>query len=66
MPANRDPKFNRLLTVHQVAEILQVSERSVRRWIAADVLPFRRFGRCVRVDPDDLNTFGQEGADDDR
>ncbi len=66
MPANRDPKINRLLTVHQVAEILQVSERSVWRWIAADVLPVRRFGRCVRVDPDDLNAFGQEGTDDDR
>ncbi len=66
MPANRDPKLEHFLTVAQVAERLQVSERSVRRWIAADVLPVRRFGRCVRVDPDDLNTFGQEKTGYDR
>ncbi len=66
MPANRDPKLEHFLTVAQVAERLQVSERSVRRWIAADTLPVRRFGRCVRIDPNDLDEFGQEGTDDDR
>ena len=66
MPANCDPKLEHFLTVAQVAERLQVSERSVRRWIAADALPVRRLGRCEMVDPDDLNAFGQEGTDADR
>ena len=66
MPANRDTKLNHLLTVKQVAEQLQVSERAVRRWIAVGTLRVRRYGRCVRIDPDDLDAFGQEGTDDDR
>ena len=42
---------SRLLTVADVAEILQVSPRTVRRIIAAERLPVIRLGRAVRVHP---------------
>jgi excisionase family DNA binding protein len=43
------PPLERLLTVYQIAELWQVSERTVRRMIADDRLPVRRFGRAVRI-----------------
>jgi excisionase family DNA binding protein len=44
----------RLLTIREVAAQLQVSERTVRRWIAGEKLPCLRLRRLVRVDPGDL------------
>jgi excisionase family DNA binding protein len=38
-----------LLTVAQVAENWQVSERKIRRMIAEDQLPIVRLGRAVRI-----------------
>ena len=38
-----------LLTVRQVAERWQVSERSIRRMIADGRLPVVRLGRAVRI-----------------
>ena len=38
----------RFFTVAQVAELLAVSTRSVRRWIAAGELLAHKFGRRVR------------------
>jgi len=38
-----------LLTVHQVAENWQVSQRTVRRMIADGRLPIIRLGRAVRI-----------------
>ncbi len=43
-----------LLTVADVARRLQLSERQVRRWIAAGRLPAVYLGRAVRVRPADL------------
>jgi excisionase family DNA binding protein len=47
----------RLLTVPDVADQLQVSARTVWRWIADGALPCVRIGRTVRVDPDVLERF---------
>jgi excisionase family DNA binding protein len=44
----------RLLTVSEVATVLQVSQRELRRWIAAGRLPVVRLGRVVRIRPSDL------------
>jgi excisionase family DNA binding protein len=52
----------RLLTVEQVAERLQISERSVWRWITEDVLPVVRLGRAVRVRPADLRRLIEIGV----
>src|SRR4051812_1113641 len=43
-----------LLLVGDVADRLRISEREVRRWIAAGRLPVVRFGRAVRIRPADL------------
>jgi excisionase family DNA binding protein len=43
-------KSERLLTVASVAVLLGVSQRTVRRWIERDWLPFVRLGpRALRV-----------------
>jgi len=41
----------RLLTLREVADYLAVSERTVRRLIAADDLPCLRIGSQIRFDP---------------
>ncbi len=51
-------------TVAQVADICQVSERTVHRWIAAGHLPVTRLGRLIRVNPCDLERFLRDGFDD--
>ena len=53
-----------LLTVSEVAKILRLSVRSVRRLIAENQLWVIRVGRAVRVRPEDVRAFidsrGQE------
>jgi excisionase family DNA binding protein len=46
-----------LLTRSQVAEILQVTLETVRRWTDDGQLPVIRFGRLVRYDPRDVEAF---------
>ncbi|MBP2316530.1 helix-turn-helix domain-containing protein [Azospirillum soli] len=46
-----------LLTIPQIAERLQVSSKTIRRWIAAGDLPTVRLGRQLRVQPQDLDLF---------
>ena len=55
--AYRSRAPNRFFTVLEVAERLGVSERTIRRWIAAGILPVHRFGRLVRVSETDLAAF---------
>jgi len=48
--ANQNPPAGEaLLTVHQVAENWQVSQRTIRRMIADGRLPIIRLGRAVRI-----------------
>lgn len=47
----------RFFTVPQVADMLAVSQRSIRRWIAAGELSAHRWGRQVRISEVDLRTF---------
>ena len=49
------------LTVAKVATKLNVSERSVRRWISDGSLTVHRFGRSVRVNGHDLRDFVRNG-----
>jgi len=46
-----------LLTLSDVAEILQCSEKTVKRRVATGDLPVVRDGRLVRVHPDDLDRY---------
>ena len=51
-PAETDtPILERLLTVDDVADVLQVSTRQVRRLTASGALPVVRIGKAVRVRP---------------
>jgi excisionase family DNA binding protein len=51
----------RLLTVKQVAERLNLSERTVWRLIRDRLLKVKRFGRTVRISESDLNDFTDRG-----
>jgi excisionase family DNA binding protein len=51
----------RFYTVAQVADLLAVSTRSVRRWIAAGELLAHKFGRQIRISEIDLRAFVQWG-----
>ena len=46
-----------LLTIEQAAEHLQVSSKTVRRWIDTGDLIAHRFGRQWRISAADLQTF---------
>ena len=48
-PHPRPPRRAELLTVREVAAMLRVSERSVRRWVARGDLPVVRMFGVVRV-----------------
>ncbi|MEM6496411.1 MAG: helix-turn-helix domain-containing protein, partial [Pseudomonadota bacterium] len=44
------------LTVAEVAEQLNISERTVRRWMANGEIPFFRLGRAIRISRGDLKS----------
>lgn len=48
------PKF---FTITQAAELLEVSSRTVRRWIDTGRLVAHRFGGTVRIADPDLRAF---------
>ena len=50
-------EIERLATIAQVADRLQVSERTVRRWIIDGDLVGHLLGRQWRIAPEDLRTF---------
>jgi len=51
----------KLLTPAQVAERLQITERTVYEWIRGDRLPALKIGRLWRIRQDELEAF-LEGA----
>ena len=44
-------------TVSQASEYLEVAEITLRRWIKAGKIKFKRVGRSILFDPDELRTF---------
>ena len=48
---------NHLLTYEDAAKILQVTDRTVWQLVKDRKLAAVRFGRSVRIDPADLQTF---------
>jgi len=46
-----------LLTLDQAAEVLQVSTKTIRRWIDAGELVAHRIGRQLRISEADLQSF---------
>ena len=47
----------RFYTVSEVATLLAVSTRTIRRWIATGELLAHKFGRQVRISETDLRVF---------
>ncbi len=52
--AERETRF---YTIADVAELVQVAPRSVRRWIRSGQLAAHRFGSIVRISESDLASF---------
>ena len=50
-------KRRKLFTTAEVAEHLNVSTRTVRRWIKAGALPVHRIGGLVRISEADFAAF---------
>jgi excisionase family DNA binding protein len=57
MTRERHTAVPKLHLIDEVADILGVSARTVRRLIAAEELVACRLGRSVRVHPDDLARY---------
>jgi excisionase family DNA binding protein len=60
-PATKADGIRPLLTVPQVANELQISARTVWRWVASGALPCVRLGRTVRIHPDALSAVKRGG-----
>ena len=50
-------KPSKFFTIKAVAELLDVAQRTVRRWIASGQLVAHRIGGVVRIAESDLQTF---------
>ncbi len=50
----REPRLQPLLTVRDVAAVLRVDEKTIRRLISARRIPCVRIGRQIRFDPSDV------------
>lgn len=46
-----------MLTVAQVAEKLNVTPKTVTRWIEQGKLPAMKFGKIYRIEAEDFNKF---------
>jgi excisionase family DNA binding protein len=55
--SNHNVDLQRLLTIPEVAELLQVSTKTVRRMISSGDLPAHRLGRQWRIAPAELKGF---------
>ena len=51
------PTPGRLYTLEQIADLLQVSTKTLRRWIGTGDLIAHRIGRGLRITDTDLQTF---------
>lgn len=57
------PEVEALLTYDQAAKLLGVTARTVWTLVDRGELPPVRFGRSVRIDPDDLRAFIHRAKD---
>jgi excisionase family DNA binding protein len=55
--SRRGSTLPRLYSVDEVATELDVSSKTVRRWISSGLLPVHRLGRQLRISEADLLTF---------
>ena len=53
----KNSTFEQLLTLQELAQILRLSDKTIRRLVAARRLPCIRLGRVLRFRPADLLRF---------
>ena len=56
-PSRQSGRAARLLSIKEAAEFFAVSEKTVRRWIAAGQLVAHKLGRQWRIPPDEIERF---------
>jgi len=49
--------LDNLLTISQVAEILQVKESTIRAWVFRKKIPFKKINHIIRFRPEEINGF---------
>jgi excisionase family DNA binding protein len=54
---SQNAALRRFYTTRDVSDSLEISSRTVSRWIASGELIAHRFGRSVRIASDDLRGF---------
>lgn len=52
--------MEKMLTVPEVAQRLDLAPHTIRRYIWRGALPAAKFGRLWRIDPEDLKKFIEE------
>ena len=57
------PNLRKLLSYQEAAEFLGVSDRTIWAMVNRKQLAAVRFGRIVRIDPEDLKTFIRKAKD---
>ena len=50
-----------MMTKAEVSQRLQVSIKTIERWMASGELPVHRFGKSVRISADDYRVFVDRG-----
>lgn len=58
----REFPANPYLTKHQIAELFQVTERTIDSWMERRLIPFVKIGRTVRFRIDDLESSLRKSA----
>jgi excisionase family DNA binding protein len=53
----QNPTLRRFYTIQEVSDSLEISSRTVSRWIARGELIAHQLGRSVRIADDDLRAF---------
>ena len=56
-PASTHPVVKPLLNYREAGKLLGVTERTIFRLVKDGEIPKVKFGRSVRIDPDDLRGF---------
>lgn len=59
MTTETQAQADRLLRLDEAAEVLQVSDSTIRRLVRDKELKVVRIGRAIRVRPEDLDAFIQ-------
>lgn len=59
-PDKKNPIPERMLTLPQSAQFLAISESTMRRYLKAGKIPFRKVGEMYRFDLADLQAFAQK------